>query len=108
MSYEKDIFNVLQEAGDTGLTVRKIVRHIYNAHNSFFETASESDISRAVQRYLTYHSKRPGDTIVKVGYGRYRLNMRSSATKELMLKFDDGDSSPAAKPAKDMSLDLFQ
>lgn len=108
MTYEKDIFIVLKEAGAAGLSVRKIARHIYNAHNSFFETASKEDIHRAVQRYLDYHSKRQRGPIEKVSYGTYRLNMKSKTTRELMLKFDDDDNETAcSKPIKDQSLNLF-
>lgn len=108
MSYEKDIFTVLREAGPAGLSVKKIARHVFNAHNGLFESASESEISGAVQRYLAYHSKRPKDTIEKVSRGRYRLNMKSRCTKELMLKFsdDDCDNRPS-QPVKDQSLSLF-
>lgn len=108
MTYEKDIFIVLKEAGAAGLTVRKIARHIFNAHNSFFETASKEDIRAAVQRYLRYHSQRPNDTIEKVGYGTYRLNQRSKITKELMLQFSDDKPNETPKPAKDQSLNLFE
>lgn len=107
MSYEKDIFTVLKEAGDAGLTVRKIARHIFNAHNSFFETASKEEIRGAVQRYLTNHSKRQNDTIEKVGWGTYRLNRKSKVTKELMLKFSNDAPDEQPKPVKDQSLSLF-
>lgn len=107
MTYEKDIIIVLKEAGTAGLSVRKIARHIFNAHNSFFETASQDDIRTAVQRYLTYHSRRPNDIIEKVGYGTYRLNQRSKSTKELMFKFADDDENDSPKPKKDQSLSLF-
>lgn len=107
MSYEKDIFIVLKEAGETGLSVKKIASHVFNVHNSFFETASYEDIKRAVQSYLAYHSKRRNDMIEKVGYGTYRLNQKSKETKELILKFADDDDEDPPKPVKDQSLSLF-
>lgn len=106
MKYEKDIFIVLQEAGDSGLSVRKIARHVLNARNSFFDTESKETISRAVQRYLTYHSRRSDDTVEKVGYATYRLNTRSKAVKELRLKFSDTNEEKTKK-VEDRSLSLF-
>lgn len=107
MSYEKDIIIVLREAGDSGLTVRKISRHIFNARNSLFQTASEKDIAKSVQRYLAYHNH-SDDTIEKVGHGRYRLNLKSKKTKNLLASLTDNkelDNTP--KQPKDQSLSLF-
>lgn len=36
MRFEKDILLILIEAGDNGLSVNKISRHVFNTHNSFF------------------------------------------------------------------------
>ena len=77
MKYEKDIFIVLQEAGDSGLSVRKIARHVFN-----------------------------DDTVEKVGYATYRLNTRSKAVKELRLKFSDTNEEKTKK-VEDRSLSLF-
>lgn len=108
MTYEKDIFKVLQEAGDGGLSVRKIARHVFNANNSFFQSTDKDEISQAVQRYLAYHSRSSNDTIEKVGYGRYRLNLKSRKTKlKLQEYFTEKDEEKKPGPAKELSLDLF-
>lgn len=108
MTYEKDIFKVLQEAGDGGLSVRKIARHVFNANNSFFQSADKDEISQAVQRYLAYHSRSSNDTIEKVGYGRYRLNLKSRKTKlKLQEYFTEKDEEKKPGPAQELILDLF-
>ena len=108
MTYEKDIFRVLHEAGDNGLSVRKVVRHVFNARNSFFQSADKNEISQAVQRYLAYHSRNSGDTGEKVGYGRYRLNLKSKKTKAVLVKFF-GEKSEEKKTdrTQELSLNLF-
>lgn len=107
MSYEKDILIVLKEAGDAGLTVQKITRHIFNEHNTFFETTPKEIIRTSVQRYLMNHSKRSDDTVERIGHGMYRLNKNSAMTKELLLEFSDDDDDDEPKPIKDQSLSLF-
>ena len=98
MTYEKDIFKVLQEAGDGGLSVRKIARHVFD----------KDEISQAVQRYLAYHSRSSNDTIEKVGYGRYRLNLKSRKTKlKLQEYFTEKDEEKKPGPAQELSLNLF-
>ena len=37
MKYEQDIIRLLYEAGDDGLSVKKMVMHVYNLHNGLFE-----------------------------------------------------------------------
>ena len=108
MTYEKDIFMVLKEAGDNGLSVRKVGRHVFYARNTLFLSADTNAISQAVQRYLAYHSRNNDDTIEKVGYGLYRLNFKSKKTKQLLLKLS-GEKTEEKKPARtqELTLDLF-
>lgn len=93
-----------------GLSIRKIVRHVYNAHNSLFETADLEEIKRSVTQYLVSRSKTPSSPIEHTGErGVYRLNPRSEESKELMLMFtDQEEQSPETNtPQQDTSLDLF-
>lgn len=106
LTYEKDIFNVLSEAGDCGLSAKKIARHVFNVNNSFFNEVSEDDVKQTVRRYLYSHSRKPSDMIEQVGHGVYRLNVRSQAAVELFLQFED-DEEPQPKPKEDKSLSLF-
>ena len=57
MKYEKEILLFLAEAGNNGLSVKKIARHVYNASNNFFEELDFQEVHNAVQQYLTRNSK---------------------------------------------------
>lgn len=89
MDYSKDIINVLLKAPD-GLTIRKIVRHVYNAHNTLFESADLEDIKRSVTMFLTSRSKTKSSPIQHTGqWGTYRLNPNSDFFRQMSLQFSD-------------------
>ncbi len=98
---------VLKEAGDRGLSVQKIARHVFNASNSFFETIEFEEIRRYVQNYLLKNSKSSDSLFEKVGpKGIYRINPNSAEMQQLMLLFTD-ETDEAEKPSIDLSLSLF-
>lgn len=107
MDYEKDIIVVLREAGEKGLPVRRVVRHVFNAHNSFFETTSKETVAGVVQRYLSYHSQYEDDTIEKVRFGIYRLNMKSARTRSLLRAIEGEENADSGKPPVSQELSLF-
>ena len=39
MQYDKEILRVLAEAGNEGLSVQKVSRHVFNACNSLFNSS---------------------------------------------------------------------
>ena len=95
---------VLKEAGDRGLSVQKIARHVFNASNSFFETIEFEEIRRYVQNYLLKNSKSSDSLFEKVGpKGIYRINPNSAEMQQLMLLFTD-ETDEAEKPSIDFSL----
>ncbi|WP_277821234.1 hypothetical protein [Palleniella muris] len=95
--YSKDITELLLRIPD-GLPLRKIVRHVYNAHNTFFETISMEDVSRDVASYLQRRSKTPGSPIERVGArGFYRLNPDSGESRQLMLQFREQEEENAVE-----------
>lgn len=108
--YSKDITDLLLRFPE-GLPLRKIVRHVYNAHNTFFDTISLEDVSRDVASYLQRRSKTPESPIEHAGTrGFYRLNPDSGGSRQLMLQFqeqqeesvEEQPESPTENP-----LDLF-
>lgn len=93
-----------------GLSIRKIVRHVYNAHNSLFETVDLEEVKRSVTQYLVSRSKTPNSPIEHTGErGVYRLNPRSEESQELMLMFREHEDEPMepSMQQQDTSLDLF-
>lgn len=109
--YSKDIIDILLRAPE-GLSIRKIVRHVYNAHNTLFETVPLDDIKRDVTQFLTYRSKSASSQIERTGVrGVYRLNPDSEVSQQLMLQFKEEEEkeqqTAVTEPSKDTSLDLF-
>ncbi|MBP5278814.1 MAG: hypothetical protein J6Z18_10090 [Prevotella sp.] len=111
MKYEKEILRILAEAGSTGLSVKKISRHVFNASNSIFEVLNFEEVHLAVQQYLTRNSKDSKSLLEKVGpRGIYRLNTNTIESQQLMLQFlpDEENEEDTVKPTKDLSLSLFE
>lgn len=114
MNYEKEIIRVLIEAGRSGLSVRKISMHVFNAHNGFFDTLCFEEVSKTVYAYLLRNSRNSTSIIEKTDKrGVYRLNRSSKRTRELLLSFgeDDGKCRPDflddTTSCQDDSLSLF-
>lgn len=109
MNYDEKILRFLAEAGNNGLSVMKISRHVFNDSNSFFETIDFEEVHRYVQNFLLKNSRNTDSLIENVGKrGIYRLNPRSAESQQLKLKFSD-DEKEEEKPTNnvDLSLSLF-
>ena len=52
MSYDSEIIKVLVEAGEKGLSIKKIVQHVYNASNSLFCMITYDEVYTYVAQYL--------------------------------------------------------
>lgn len=108
MEYDKEILRILTEAGERGLSVAKISRHVYNSCNTFFSSVTYEDVHRYVSQFLLRNSKNPESLIEKSGRGIYHINLKSQATSQLLLQFcDDASKTEPEKPSEDLSLSLF-
>ena len=110
MYYERHILQILTEAGTEGLSVAKISRHVFNASNTFFNTVEFEEVHRWVAAYLLRNSKSSDSLIEKTERGIYRLNPKSSETRQLMLQFCDkgeDDEEDNTIGHEDLSLSLF-
>ncbi len=110
MEYDKDILQVLAEAGQSGLTVKKITHHVFNACNGLFCTVCYDDVYQYVRQYLARNSKSSNSVIEKTGeWGTYRINLNSGESEQLMLKFTDVavDENETSQLEEDQSLNLF-
>lgn len=88
MDYGNDILRLLQDVPD-GLSIRKIVRHVYNSHNSLFQTVDLEEVKRNVTQYVISRSKTKASPIEHTGRrGVYRINpyYRSNVMHELAFK----------------------
>lgn len=108
MDYDRNILKFLTEAGEQGLSVQKLTRHVFNACNTFFEPISFEDVHRYVQSFLLRNSKNPDSIIERTDTrGNYRLNPDNQESRQLMLLFLDDVPEEAPKQQEDQSLSLF-
>ena len=111
MSYDQQILKILTEAGERGISVQNISRHVYNLNCTFFHQPDYEEVRNYVQQYLLKNSKSQQSLIESTGQrGYYRLNTTGSKdAQQLMLLFRDDfvndDVQPSAQ--QDLSLDLF-
>lgn len=113
-SLDQEILNVLVIAGNKGLKVEKIARHVYNACNSIFTPLEFKEVHAYVTQYLSKNSKNPTSIIEKgKGYGVYHINYQNSAVQQLMFKFASseaealGDDDSSGKDGNEAPRGLF-
>lgn len=107
MSFEREIIEILIEAGQEGLSVQNISRHIFNSRNSFFNPVQFSDIHYEVQKYLTKSCKQPESIVTRKSKGLYCLDFKLDKTRQLVLEFTEDEKQEPEKPIVDQSLSLF-
>lgn len=111
MTYDQQILQVLTEAGECGVSVQAIAKHVYNMNCTFFVQPDFDEIRTYVQQYLLRNSKSQQSLIESTGRrGYYRLNTEGSAdARQLLLQFRDEkeEETEEEKPQQDLSLDLF-
>ena len=102
---------MLTEAGECGVSVQAIAKHVYNMNCTFFVQPDFEEIRTYVQQYLLRNSKSQQSLIESTGRrGYYRLNTDGSAdARQLLLQFRDEkeEEREEEKPQQDLSLDLF-
>lgn len=113
MTYDQQILKVLTEAGERGIGVQTISKHVYNMNCTFFVQPDFEEIRSYVQQYLLKNSKSPQSLIESTGRrGYYRLNtIGSTDAQQMMLQFmeesAEKNQESADKSDVDLSLDLF-
>lgn len=108
MNYEQLILQILAEAGQDGLSVKKIARHVYNATNGFFSEEAYEDVRVRVRQYLQRQSTRKDGFIRRLSHGVYQLDFQTKEASQLMLQFKEDRNEPVhPQPAEDQSLSLF-
>ena len=111
MTYDQQILQVLTDAGECGVSVQAIAKHVYNMNCTFFVQPDFEEIRTYVQQYLLRNSKSQQSLIESTGRrGYYRLNTEGSAdARQLLLQFRDEkeEEREEEKLQQDLSLDLF-
>lgn len=102
---------MLTGAGEGGVSVQAIAKHVYNMNCTFFNQPDYEEIRSYVQQFLLRNSKSTQSLIESTGRrGYYRLNTEGSAdARQMMLQFRDDqvEEKEEEKPVQDLSLDLF-
>ena len=110
MGYDKQILEILTEAGERGISVQTIAKHVYNMNCTFFVQPDYEEIRSYVQQYLLRNSKSAQSLIENTGRrGYYRLNTTGSAdAQQMLLQFREvHEEKEEENPQQDLSLDLF-
>lgn len=111
MTYDQQILKVLTEAGEYGVSVQAVAKHVYNMNCTFFTQPDYEEIRSYVQQFLLRNSKSSLSIIENTGRrGYYRLNTTGSAdARQMMLQFREEtvEEKEEEKPQQDLSLDLF-
>ena len=111
LTYDQQILKVLTEAGEGGVSVQAIAKHVYNMNCTFFFQPDFEEIRTYIQQYLLRNSKSAQSIIESTGRrGYYRLNTEGSAdARQMMLQFREErvEEKEEEKPQQDLSLDLF-
>ncbi|MDD7318314.1 MAG: hypothetical protein SOZ80_02740 [Prevotella sp.] len=107
-NHDNSIMQVLAEAGESGISVKKLARHVFNASHSFFEPVTFDEVYRYVQAFVRRNSKGSEALLTGVGHrGHYCLNPSSAQSQQLLLMFCDEEKDEKAVETKDLSLSLF-
>lgn len=110
MNCDKDIFKILSEAKDEGISAMNIACHVYNSYNSFFDDVDFDVIYHYVSNFLKKNSKNPDSIIEKSNLeSKYYLNFNSRETQQLMFEFENDleDNENQQNHSQDFSLSLF-
>lgn len=113
MTYDQQILHILTEAGERGISVQTIARHVFNMNVSFFVSPDFEEIRTYVQQYLLRNSRSSLSLIERTERrGYYRLNTKGSAdARQLMLEFQEHENIEEVEDEKpqqqDLSLSLF-
>ena len=109
MNYDNEILFILNEAGENGLSVKKIAMHVFNSCNDLFDVVSFDEVHRYVSGYLARNSRCAGSRVLRTDVrGVYRINS-SFMTRQLTLDFkeDEHDLDCGQSCTEDKSLLLF-
>ena len=80
MTYDQQILHILTTAGERGISVQAIAKHVYNMNRTFFVEPDLEEIHNYVQQYLLKNSKSSQSLIESTGRrGYYRLNTTGCA-----------------------------
>ncbi len=103
-----DILNILTEAGEQGMSLQKLILHVYNANNSLFQPIDMEEARQRVTVFLRQNSRFPSSLIERTQRGVYRLNPNSDDARQLLLSFEEElQKEEPLSPVDDQGPSLF-
>lgn len=88
----QDIIDILQEAGEKGLRLQKLILHVYNRNNNLFHPISKEDVRAFVLNFIRTNSRSKDDLITKVQRGVYKINTDSPKLLEQRILFFESEN----------------
>ena len=82
------VIRIMLEAGNKGISLRFLVLHVYNASNSLFHSVTKEEVREYVYNLVRNHSTLPTDPFERIGWGRYRINLRSQKVVQSYIDFN--------------------
>lgn len=86
-SMKETVIRIMLEAGNKGISLRYLVLHVYNAYNSLFHPVSKEEVREYVYHLVRNHSTLPTDPFERIGWGRYKINLRSQKVIQAYIDF---------------------
>lgn len=87
--YQRLLVDILSVSGDNGLSLGKIVRHVYNSSCTLFERPSYEKVYSELAQYLSRQSRMADGMVKRVGgRGVYALNENWALFRQMVLDFD--------------------
>lgn len=87
-SMKEAVIRIMLEAGNKGISLRFLVLHVYNASNSLFHSVTKEEVREYVYNLVRNHSTLPTDPFERIGWGRYRINLRSQKVVQSYIDFN--------------------
>lgn len=89
MDYQRQLVAVLTEAGEKGLPLNKIARHVYNSSCTFFESPSFDKVYADLAQFLSRQSRLADGMVRRTGVrGVYALNDNWALFRQMVIDFD--------------------
>ncbi len=90
MDYQRQLVAILKEAGEKGLPLNKIARHVYNSSCTLFESPSFDKVYADLAQFLSRQSHLADGMVKRTGTrGVYAINDRWALFRQVVIDFDE-------------------
>lgn len=100
------VIRIMLEAGNKGISLRYLVLHVYNTCNSLFHPVSRKEVRDYVYHLVRNHSSLPTDPFERIGWGRYRINLRSQKVVQAYIDFSGEQNGDKVEEERQKQTDI--